>query len=238
MHQKETRTPRGYHQLKALESRCPEGCHHLNPMRGSPRAHHSRMLALLACLPFSAHAPTETDRHTPQVLASGQHKSQGRHAARCFVGCHCSFGCSVNLPLGSRSADPYSTAVDVETCSTPVLNCIWQGVCFETQVRSVTRGKTRGRPFGQGVGAYMPPCLTLRAASLIIASAFGVHAKHTPIAPHSVEYSLLQPRSAPEETRSQAHAQQPSQFLQCPSYSVALCKVGCGTVTTPPVDSK
>lgn len=38
-----------------------------------------------------------------------------------------SFGCSVNLPLGSRSADPHSTAVGVEACSTPVLNRAQRG---------------------------------------------------------------------------------------------------------------
>lgn len=62
-----------------------------------PRTRHSRMLLQLACLPLPFVGPPEEDRTD-------------------------SFGCSVNLPLGSRSVDPHSTAVGVETCSTPVLN--------------------------------------------------------------------------------------------------------------------
>jgi hypothetical protein len=93
--------------LEGLPWRCR---HHQRPL-----AHDSRILLALACLPFLPTAPSRTTgmglAHTGSLSLwvwpppwtacwlSPDEKDQG------------SFGCSVNLPLGSRSVDPHSTAV-------------------------------------------------------------------------------------------------------------------------------
>ena len=135
LHQEETRTPQGVH--------CPEAC------LPSQRGHHPWCpkpitAECCTCLPVchSCHTPLGQSHSCPLNLGS---RNQSLYKVPQGNG---SFGCSVNLPLGSRPADPHSTAVGVETCSTPVLNRTQQG------------------------------CSAL----------------------HSMEYSLLQPRSAPEDT--------------------------------------
>lgn len=92
------------------------------------QSHHSRMLHMLACLPL---LPVLLWALTlKQCLPSAVTTFAGGDPVLCPIqepkgpG---SFGCSVNLPLGSRSVDPHSTAVGVETCSTPVLNRILWG---------------------------------------------------------------------------------------------------------------
>lgn len=104
-----------------------------------------------------------------------------------------SFGCSVNLPLGSRSADPHSTAVGVEACSTPVLNRAQRG------------------------------CVSCCAAL------------------HPMEYSLLQPRSAPgdarggERGRPRPARRSPVPFLHGDALLPACVRPLC-LHTTAPVD--
>ena len=74
------------------------------------------------------------------VMSASPHSRCGKpqpataECCTCLPVCHScpqqrpgSFGCSVDLPLGSRSADPHPTAVGAETCSTPVLNHTQQG---------------------------------------------------------------------------------------------------------------
>jgi len=68
-----------------------------------------------------------------------------------------SFGCSVNLPLGSRSADPHSTAVGVEACSTPVLNRAQWGCWPHNSLDRVLATATKicaGRRSGRGWPRY------------------------------------------------------------------------------------
>ena len=88
----------------------------------------------------------------------------------------CSFGHSVNLPLGSRSADPHSTAV-------------WCGNLLHSSPRSHT--------------VVCVGCTFL--ATL-----------------HPMEYSLLQPRSAPEDAPA-GIASNRSRNLQSPLYTTMLC---------------
>jgi len=79
-----------------------------------PLAHDSRILLALACLPFLPTAPT-----LPQARArAGGLRGfallvppSGARAPRGEELDQGSFGCLVNLPLGSRSVDPHSTAV-------------------------------------------------------------------------------------------------------------------------------
>jgi hypothetical protein len=160
----------------------------VSPPPKRPLAHDSRILLALACLPFLPTAPSDqTGHHTTgetrrvQRLTLGW-ASPGWHTPVCGPDAESSvgekdqgsFGCSVNLPLGSRSVDPHSTAVGVETCSTPVLNRT-QRSCVAT--------------------------------------------------PHSVEYSLLQPRSALGDAQA---GSTPNRIRShsCPFYTTMLC-LGC-----------
>ena len=95
----------------------------------APPARDSRILLALACLPFlpaalsslptltlaastaaaaAAAAPGWATRHGERALAGRDTDGHGRAGERGPEG---SVGCSVNLPLGSRSVDPHSTAV-------------------------------------------------------------------------------------------------------------------------------
>jgi hypothetical protein len=164
LHQEETRTPRGEHCPCVPRARVVR-CYHPD----LPQSQHSRRLHLLACLPFLRMGPpTHADRIG--TGASSAVPSPAAHpVAGAWAGCNtssslvasrsirwgrieppvCSFGCLVPLPLGSRSADPHSTAV-------------WCGNLLHSSPQSRT--------------AWAVPAL------------------------HPMEYSLLQPRSAPGAT--------------------------------------
>lgn len=103
------------------------------PPVGSPQAHHSRMLHMLACLPLPriergphSHPVGPCPQSPKDCLHPAPTRLEGRGTLRGQpiqgngVGASGSvgdqhslggFGCSVNLPLGSRSADPHSTTV-------------------------------------------------------------------------------------------------------------------------------
>ena len=119
MHQEETRTPQGVH--------CPKACFtplaDVNTKLGMTQAHCSRMLHMLACLPL---LPASTDISLLTQLGGpwttrtrwAPQRPQGR--ARQTLCCHSLKGrvsrpwqlwLLGDLPLGSRSADPHSTAV-------------------------------------------------------------------------------------------------------------------------------
>jgi len=201
LHQEETITPRGVH--------CP-ACllapvHEASPPSWVSQAHRSRMLHMLACLPLLSQRP---DVRVPRSLPPTQHPSGSPSIAH-RVGVHSSFpqtafrtwtvgdewppvrGARVitgagalpcrlratrqlwlsgDLPLGSRPADPPSTSVGVEACSTPVLN----------------------------------------------------HTQQGPSTLHPMEYSLLQPRSAPEGTPVGGGPNRHCS-LPCPFYTTMLC---------------
>ena len=77
-------------------------------------AHHSRMLHLLACLPLLPATTWGMDgnAHTRMGLVQATGVAWApRVQCLCEPQGHGSFGCWVDLPLGSRSADLHSTAV-------------------------------------------------------------------------------------------------------------------------------
>ncbi len=94
--------------------------------QGHTQAHCSRKLHLLACLPFLPYFTHSAIRAwtrwgcDPLPRSPGEkgpcHTTQGPRflpsvTTETAPRGHSSFGCTVNLPLGSRSADPHSTAV-------------------------------------------------------------------------------------------------------------------------------
>lgn len=167
----------------------------------SGRGAHAGGRALPRHPAVTAHETPVTARHARAAPHWGRLRAAGGWEATCFCGMRISlcgdtsdhrrpcagprsprfgsFGCSVNLPLGSRSADPHSTAVGVEACSTPVLNraqrgCVplftrWSTRYYNQDLRRETleEGK-RGRPrparrsrvpFLHG-DALLPACVT------------------------------------------------------------------------------
>ena len=164
-HQEEATTPRGVH--------CPEAClaqvqrcHHRGcsePITAEcchclPVCHSCQPLRARATLPTVTWCQTDTGVQCPCEVPEGKG----------------SFGYLVNLPLGSRSADPHSTAV-------------WCGNLLHSCPRPHTAG-----------------CRSTL---------------------HLVEYALLQPRSAPEDTPTGYRPSRHSN-LQCPSTRLMLC-TGC-----------
>jgi len=157
--------------VRSLEG-LPYGCHH-HPTE--PLAHDSGILLALACLPF---LPTRLPAHPGPACLSLSLTDWGPGFSRKNQG---SFGCSVNLPLGSRSVDPHSTAV-------------WCGNLLHSSPQSHT-------------------------AELCFAT------------PRSVEYSLLQPRSALNDARAGSTPSGISSH-SCPFYTMMLC-LGCHIVGRP-----
>lgn len=170
----------------------------MSPPPKRPLAHDSRILLALACLPFLPVAPSNQSQCQREAecslfgiplhrsaawkyLTDSHVATAGRNAgSRLAIGTlvfggkdQGSFGCSVNLPLGSRSVDPHSTAV-------------WCGNLLHSSPQPHTA-----------------ECSTL----------------------HSMEYSLLQPRSALGDAQA---GSTPSRIRShsCPFYTTMLC-LGC-----------